>query len=68
MSDLREAAQMLLETFDEDYGQIAKNIAIADLRRALDEPDHRDKDIADLTKACQVLLRENRRLQEALDK
>ncbi len=29
---------------------------------------YRDKDIADLTKACQVLLRENRRLQEALDK
>lgn len=68
MTDLRKAAEMVLEVLDKNYGQIATNIAITDLRRALDEPDHRDKDIADLTKACQVLLRENLRLQEELNK
>ena len=34
----------------------------------VNKPDYRDKDIADLTKACQVLLRENLRLQEELNK
>ena len=42
--------------------------AIQALSQALNQPDYRDKDIADLTKACQVLLRENLRLQEELNK
>ena len=37
MNELRQAAEMLLEVFDNDYGQMAKDIAIADLRRALND-------------------------------
>ena len=39
MSALREAAAMVLECIDQDYGQLAKDCAVADLRRALETPD-----------------------------
>jgi len=35
MRNLREAAEMVVDCFDNDYGQIAKDIAISDLRDAL---------------------------------
>jgi hypothetical protein len=35
MIKLRDAAEMVLECFDNDYGQVAKDIALADLRLAL---------------------------------
>lgn len=37
MNSLRKAAEMVLEVFDNDYGQIAKDCAMADLRRALEK-------------------------------
>ena len=37
MKSLKEAAEMVVECFDNDYGQIAKDCAMADLRRALAE-------------------------------
>ena len=35
MHKLREAAEMVIECFDNDYGKLAKDIAISDLRAAL---------------------------------
>lgn len=37
MSNLRKAAEMVVEVFDNDYGDIAKKIAIHELRKALNE-------------------------------
>lgn len=37
MSDLRKAAEMVLEVYDNDYGDIAKKIALSELRQALAE-------------------------------
>lgn len=39
MQKLRQAAEMLLEVFDNDYGQMAKDIAISDLRQALHDKE-----------------------------
>jgi len=39
MKSLKEAAEMVVECFDNDYGQIAKDCAMADLRRALAEQE-----------------------------
>jgi hypothetical protein len=35
MNHLREAAEMVVECFDNDYGHMAKQIALSDLRAAL---------------------------------
>ena len=73
----KEAIEALRQALAQpEYGpMLGAQIASEDWIKALErgmvtgvKNDHRDKDIADLTKACQVLLRENRRLQEALDK
>jgi hypothetical protein len=39
MNNLKEAAEMVLECFDNDYGQLAKDCALADLRRALNDKE-----------------------------
>jgi hypothetical protein len=38
MKDLRKAAEMVLEVYDNDYGDIAKKIALSELRQALAQP------------------------------
>jgi hypothetical protein len=35
MTKLRDAAEMVLECFDNDYGKVAKDISLADLRASL---------------------------------
>jgi hypothetical protein len=37
MKDLRKAAEMVLEVYDNDYGDIAKKIALSELRQALEK-------------------------------
>ena len=37
MKSLKDAVEMVLECFDNDYGQIAKDFALADLRRAFSD-------------------------------
>jgi hypothetical protein len=77
INELKQAREELRQALAQpEYGpMLGAQIASEDWIKALErgmvtgaKKDHRDKDIADLTKACQVLLRENRRLQEALDK
>ena len=39
MSDLRKAAEMLIETHDQGYGKIAHDLAVEELRKALAQPE-----------------------------
>lgn len=39
MSDLRKAAEMVIEAHDEGYGKIAHGLAIEELRQALAQPE-----------------------------
>ena len=66
---LEEAIKLATAYTKDINNQASANTTLWDMIKAL--LDHclmQQKDIADLTKACQVLLRENLRLQEELNK
>ena len=41
MSDLRKAAEQVLEAHDEGYGKIAHDVALENLREALAQPEQK---------------------------
>ena len=54
MSSLRDAAEMVLECFDNDYGKIAKDIALSDLRQALkDDKEELLSALANVTRSLE---------------
>jgi hypothetical protein len=50
MQKLRQAAEMVLEVFDNDYGQMAKDIAMAEMRQALHDREETNVNTLDTLK------------------